>query len=190
MKEKKYKYPAIKIKRKKGDEKFTFGNVHLDFQLNDFWSWNQSNLIENRTRGILAEFLVKQALGIETPIRMEWDDSDLETKNGTKIEVKSSAYLQSWEQEKLSGIQFDVSKKHFYTDNIRKRRSDYYVFCVLTCKEQNKVNPMDLKQWDFYVLETKILDEKIGEQKTITLNSLLNLKPKKCNFDELKNVII
>jgi len=49
---------------------------------------------------------------------------------------------------------------------------------------------MDLKQWDFYVLETKILDEKIGEQKTITLNSLLNLKPKKCNFDELKNVII
>jgi len=67
----KYKYPKLEIEKKTGEEKFKYNQVDLDFNLNNFWSWNQSNLIENRTRGVLAEFIVKQALGIEMPIRME-----------------------------------------------------------------------------------------------------------------------
>ena len=81
----------------------------MDFHLSDFWSWNQSDLIENRTRGILAEFIVKKALNIDSERRVEWDNFDLITNTGKKLEVKSAAYIQSWEQSKFSDIKFGIS---------------------------------------------------------------------------------
>ena len=57
--------PEINIQRKTGTE--------------EFWIWNQSNLIENRTRGILAEYIVKEALCIKDGLRIEWDSYDLMT---------------------------------------------------------------------------------------------------------------
>ena len=77
----------------------------------DFWSWNQSNLLENLTRGILAEFIVKEALNIQNEIRTEWEPYDFKTEGGIKIEVKSSSYIQSWEQKKFSLIEFGVEPK-------------------------------------------------------------------------------
>ncbi len=74
------KLPEIITTKKEGNEKFEFDNENLAFNLKDFWSWNQSNLIENRTRGILAEFIVKEALEINSKNRVEWDDYDLESK--------------------------------------------------------------------------------------------------------------
>lgn len=53
-------------------------------------------------------------------------------------------------------------------------------------KEQD---PLNLDLWEFYVLPTKILDEKKKAQKTITLPSLLQLNPIRCNYDELENTI-
>ena len=76
--------PKIIVERKTGNEKFTLNENVLDFNLNEFWSWNQSDLIENRTRGILAEFIVKKALNIKNESRVEWDDYDLITEKGTK----------------------------------------------------------------------------------------------------------
>ena len=58
----KLELPKINIEQKKGTEIFYFEDKELNFKLNDFWIWNQSNLIENRNRGILAEFIVKQVL--------------------------------------------------------------------------------------------------------------------------------
>ena len=48
---------------------------------------------------------------------------------------------------------------------------------------------MNLSQSDFYVLATHILDNEIPDQKTITLSSLLILKPAKCQFGEIWNAI-
>ena len=187
--------PDIKVKRKTGKEKFEFKNNTLNFDLSEFWSWNQSDLIENRTRGILAEFIVKKALEIKNKNRIEWDDYDLVTEKGTKIEVKSGAYIQTWEQKKYSNITFNIPKTAGNKENpnyngTHQRWSDFYVFCLLDCKSQKEINPMDLEQWTFYVLKTKILNEKVGNQKSISLNSLLKLNLKTATFKELKKVII
>src|SRR5215831_5345550 len=97
-------YPACQQTRKTGNEPFVGPTGQLPFAVVDFWRWAVSDLIENTTRGLLAEFLVGQALGATNTLRCGWDAFDLRTSNGLKIEVKSCAYLQAWDQRKLSRI--------------------------------------------------------------------------------------
>ena len=182
------KYPALKIEVKTGSEPFTENNKDLPIQLNHFWQWNQSNLVENRTRGILAEFIVMKALGVKSITREEWDDFDIETSEGIKIEVKSAAYIQSWKQEELSKISFDIKPSYSVFDEnkgVKQRWSDVYVFCLLAHTDKTTIDPLNLNQWTFYILPTKILNTKKPYQKTITLNSLLNLKPVISPFGQL-----
>jgi len=64
-----------------------------------------SDLVSNATRGRLAEFIVAQALNVDTSgVRDEWAAYDLLTSSGIKVEVKSAAYLQSWAQRRHSNI--------------------------------------------------------------------------------------
>ena len=156
---------AIKIKPKIGNESFSFEGQNLDFDLTDFWSWSQSDLLNNTLRGVLAEYIVRQDLMIKKSTRTEWDAYDLETENGIKIEIKSAAYLQSWKQSKLSQISFDIAptkgwnaETNEYSTEI-KRQSDFYVFCILHHKDKSTVDPTQLNQWSFYVLPTRILNE-------------------------------
>lgn len=186
--------PGIKVIRKTGNEKFEFNNNKLDFELSEFWSWSQSDLIENRTRGILAEFIVKKALEIEDNNRVEWDDYDLITKKGVKIEIKSGAYIQTWEQKKYSNISFSISKTAGSKENPKfngthQRWSDFYIFCLLDCKNQKNINSIKLEQWTFFVLKTEVLNEKVGSQKSIGINSLMKLNPIKAKYNELKKII-
>ncbi len=76
--------------------------------LGDFWSWAYSDLLCNVNRSLFAEFLVGTALGVTDTPRLEWDAVDLEYM-GRKIEVKASAYVQSWQQERPSVIRYDVA---------------------------------------------------------------------------------
>jgi len=186
--------PEITPESKTGSEKFQFNNQLLDFHLSDFWSWNQSDLIENRTRGILAEFIVKKALNIDSERRVEWDNFDLITNTGKKLEVKSAAYIQSWEQSKFSDIKFGISptvgtKDNPEYDGIKRRWTDIYVFCLLKTKDQKTISPLDLNQWTFYILKTKTLNDLKSGQKTIGLNSLLSLSPIECKYPDLYNII-
>ncbi|MEB3356541.1 MAG: hypothetical protein VKK04_07425 [Synechococcales bacterium] len=88
-----------------------FGGLEIVPQANvtvqDFWAWAYSDILSNRNRSIFAEFLVAVALNVTHQPRVEWDAVDLRYDN-KKIEVKSSAYFQSWQQEKLSLIRFDI----------------------------------------------------------------------------------
>jgi hypothetical protein len=62
----------------------------------DFWRWAMSDLLSNSTRGVLAEYIVGRLLEIDfDQPRLEWDAYDL-LYNGRRIEVKSSAYVQTW----------------------------------------------------------------------------------------------
>jgi NADPH-dependent 7-cyano-7-deazaguanine reductase QueF-like protein len=175
-------------KLKTGEEYFCFQEKKQSFQLLDFWRWNQSNILDNTTRGILAEFIVKMALNIQSETRIEWDSFDLKTNDEVKIEVKSSAYIQSWGQKDYSKISFSINPAMDANNlnGIKKRWADYYVFCVLTHKDQNTINPLNLDQWTFYVLQTSIIDEKCPTQKSISLASLIKLKPAICNYEDLK----
>jgi hypothetical protein len=54
------------------DQEFT--GAETPFSIGEFWQWAFSDLQENITRGVLAEFLVAKALGISLLVRQTWDD--------------------------------------------------------------------------------------------------------------------
>lgn len=158
-------YPSIPSLPKSGDELFSSQSTLAKFDLRSFWQWSASDLISNATRGVLAEYIVAQALGIATGVRTEWDAYDLRLENGPSIEVKSASYLQSWHQKQLSTIIFGIAptralipKTGDYDPEV-KRQAKLYVFCLLETKDQSELDPMDLDQWVFYVLSTKVLNK-------------------------------
>lgn len=182
------------MKKLTGNEYFQYDEVPTGKLLSDFWAWNSSDLLNNTLRGALAEFIVATALDLNTDIcREDWAAYDLETPSGIKIEVKSSAYLQSWNDDRISDIRFGIQPtkawdaKTGYADEV-KRQSDVYVFCIYASKNK-KDSPLQLDQWVFYVLPTSVLNQKCGEQKSISLNSLLALNPKKTNYMNLESVV-
>jgi len=187
----KMKLDEIKTTPKDPNESFRFNGCSLDFKLVDFWTWNQSDLIENRNRGVLAEFLVRQALGLDNPTRLEWDAFDLITADGLKIEIKSAAYIQAWKQKKYSSISFDIKPtKTLLADNNYStestRQSDIYVFCLLHHQDQDTIDPMNLDQWTFFLTTTQILNRKLPKQKSISISTIETIPHEKCTFTELK----
>jgi hypothetical protein len=157
----------------------------------DLWSWAYSDIVCNTTRSVFAEFLVGSALGATESPRIEWDHVDF-TYAGKKIEVKSSAYIQSWPQVKLSVVDFDIGvKKPWYalTNTYGKkaiRSADCYVFCLYPEKDLVKLNDpatisremLDVDRWRFLVLPTEEIanDASLSKQKKIRLSPL----EKKC----------
>ncbi len=189
-------YPAIKSKALTGKEIIQSEDAKAISDLQSYWSWAHSNLIDNAERGALAEYLVHLAVGATASTRVNWDRYDVLSPENIAIEVKASGYIQSWAQEKLSAIQFSIrptygwdSETNTYSETL-SRQSDIYVFCLLAHKEQETVNPLDTSQWEFYVLPTSILNEKVGNQKTITLSGVIKLGAKKTGYKELRNTIL
>lgn len=187
--------PPIKVTRKTGDEVFVGHSDTKRLILRNFWQWSASDLVSNATRGILAEYLVACALGLDQGVRNEWDAYDLETEAGLKIEVKSAAYIQSWFQKKLSPITFSIRSTLAWDHEtnlrakVKKRQADIYVFCLLHHKDKDTINPMDLSQWTFYVISTSQLERELPERKSITLGKLTKLSHKECSFNDLKEII-
>jgi hypothetical protein len=181
--------------QKTGQEPFTFETTPTSLTLLQFWQWSQSSLLTNTLRGHLAEFVVASALDLFKTTRVEWDAYDLKTSSGIKIEVKSAAYLQSWQQTRESLITFDIRPTQGWdaetntTTFTKRRQADLYVFCLLHHRERLTINPLSLDQWTFYVLATSVLNEKASSQKTITLTSLLRLNPISYRYDELQTCI-
>ena len=177
--------------RKSGNEPFHKDGEPISGKLLSFWQWSSSELVGNALRGILAEYLVASDIGCISEVRQEWDAFDVETPEGIKVEVKSGAYLQSWEQKKYSPIQFGIKPTYGWNSetntrtNKKMRQSDVYVFCVLAHKDKLTVDPMNISQWEFYVLGTDILDKNIPEQATISLSSLKRLNPVKVKYGEI-----
>jgi hypothetical protein len=168
---------------KKGDEKFRADGEDLHFTLKDFWIWSVSDLVSNATRGRLAEFIVAKALDIGTDaIRDEWESFDLKTLDGLKIQVKSAAYIQGWKQKKLSAIIFPTRPTRFWDSETgelekeKKRHADVYVFALLAHEEKLTIDPMNVKQWEFYVLSASFLNGYKRSQDSTTLKTLKDLK--------------
>ena len=164
---------------KSGKEFLTFNDKKTKYNLQDFWRWSVSDILSNATRGILAEFIVGTAIGLDPKdVRIEWDAYDLTSKDEIKIEVKSSAYIQSWEQKDYSKISFSIKPTHFLDpqtllyQNEAKRHADVYVFCLLKHKNQDTIDPLKLEQWEFYVVSTKALESYGGSQNQIILSKL------------------
>ena len=177
--------------RKTGLEPFTLYSNDLPLNVLSFWQWSSSELLGNALRGKLAEYIVASTIDGLDRLREEWDEIDLITKSGLKIEIKSSSYIQSWSQSNHSKISFGIqpTRSSLSKDSTRSRKADIYIFCVLSHKDKETVNPLALEQWDFYVLPTSILNTEIPNQKTITLPSLLSLKPVCARYENLASAI-
>ncbi len=167
---------------KTGSEPFHNDGKSMGFDLLGFWRWSVSDLVSNATRGRLAEYIVAKALSINTDgIRSEWDAFDLITPRGVKVEVKSAAYIQSWNQKKASLIFFRVPRTRFWDAEINvqnketNRHADVYVFALLAHTDKKTVDPMDMSQWRFFVLPTCVLDSRTRSQHSISLGSLEKL---------------
>lgn len=140
----------------------------------DFWRWAFSDLRENVLRGVLAEYLVAKAVGDSNPMRRAWDNHDATTSGGTRIEVKSAAYLQSWRQKSFSKIVFSRLNGRAYSyetnqlDAERSMRADLYVFALHTCQVPEEFDPLDLDCWRFYVVSVDQLRD-AGEPRSVSL---------------------
>jgi hypothetical protein len=194
------KLGAIKPTRKTGDEFFVLDGQSLPFNLIGFWRWSASDLITNTSRGVLAEFIVAKALDAADGVRYDWGAYDLTVRVGRKdlkVEVKSKAFLQSWEQDKLELNPLFVMKKSQPLDEDKSRYSgkptrqaDIYVFALLAETDKSEVNPMILNQWEFYILPTSVLNKYKRSQHSITLKSLRNLPETiKADFTGLKKAV-
>jgi hypothetical protein len=187
--------PPLVVTRKTGREPFRAGAATLGFDLLSFWQWSASDLVSNALRGRLAEFLVAQALGIAGGVRAEWDAYDLLAAIGLTIEVKSSAYLQTWAQKAPSTICFDIAPTRYWSPATNelaaepRRPADLYVFALLAHQDKATLNPMDVSQWEFFVLTTAVLNARLPTQKQLTLSALLKLNPARCAFADPRDVI-
>jgi hypothetical protein len=175
---------------KTGNETLRFRGTGTSWVLNDFWRWSVSDLVSNVTRGRLAEFIVAAALGIDLrTVRDEWQAYDLLTSDGINVEVKSASYVQSWNQKKLSIIMFSIRPTRYWDSEtnaqakIVKRQADVYVFCLLKHQDKHTIDPLDLDQWEFYLLSTQELDA--YKRSKISIQKLTS----PVAFDQIREVV-
>ncbi len=166
-----------------------------------FWSWSTSDLLDNTTRGFVAEYLVANALDSRDPYRFRtktWSSWDLETDEGLKIEVKTTAICQTWHDEtdaetvpmwSIAPISVYDWETKSYSEH-KYRPADLYVFCLHAHRDLETLDATDLSQWEFYVLSTKVLDAERPNGKSIRLSSLKRLGATKVSFPELKAAIL
>jgi hypothetical protein len=186
----------LTVMRKTGKEPFHANGQALGFDLLSFWQWAASDLVSNAPRGRLAEYVVACALGLAPDtVREEWAAFDLQTPSGIKIEVKSAAYVQSWHQAKFSPIMFVVPKPRAWdaVTNIQsreaRRQADVYVFTLLAHTDKTTIDPLNINQWQFYVLPTATLDARTRSRHSITLKSLEQLCGGAVHYAELRHAI-
>ncbi|MFE0424321.1 hypothetical protein [Streptomyces sp. NPDC058953] len=184
----------LTARRRRADDTLRAGSDVVGV-LGDFWQWACSDLVGNTMRGVLAEYIVGTALGSLDGTRLEWDTVDVRTPEGCRVEVKSAAYLQSWAQKTLSKISFSIAPATGWDASTGTmsskilRRSDVYVFSLLHHQDKQTLDPLDLTQWTFYVLPTRVLDERCPTQKTISLPGLQRLEPVRTGFSGLAEAV-
>lgn len=139
----------------------------LDASVLDFWRFAMSDLRTNNVRGYLGEFLVARAVG-SAAARVEWDAWDVTAPDGTRIEVKTSGFLQSWAQTKLSRPTYRVAPAYGWdaAANLRSDEqlfhADVYVFCLQTATTHAEYDPLSVAQWSFYVAGRRAIEAQGG----------------------------
>lgn len=176
---------------RRGDEQFE----GIAASVTDFWRFAMSDLRMNNARGYLPEFLVARALGLDDVQRVEWDAYDLLVDGHIRVEVKSSAYLQAWEQPRLSRIEFSglrgtrYDPRHGEDPGGRQLKAHVYVFGVQTATDPRSVNPVDVGQWEFYVLSKSDIEDG-GVGKSLGLSTLTRLAGGPISWADLSDRVL
>jgi len=173
--------------------KFIFNNNELDFGILDLWKSKYSNIYN--MQDVIAEFLVEKALGIDKAQNTDyWTLYDILYRD-CRIEIKQTGYYHPWnENGKISnirrfGITMANSNYEFEElENKFERQNDIYVFCLNTGETKEDSNPMNIDNWEFYIMPTKIINEVCGDNKTIGLNKVREIS-KRVSYDKIKEII-
>lgn len=182
-----------------GEEKFTLNGDPLGFDLIDFWRFRYSNIYDMQS--VIAEFLVAKALGqTEAHNTDYWTLYDIEYQE-MRVEVKETSYYHPWNKNgKISknrtfGITmansiYEAKAKGTADEHENKfeRQNDLYVFCLNTGTTREDSYPLELKNWEFYVIPTFIINERCGKNKSISLERVRKLA-KLVRYEQLREEI-
>jgi hypothetical protein len=157
----------------KQDDVLSGSDVTLDnASLLDFWHWAFRDLCDDDIKGIFAEWMILKLLDLPGIRRISWANNDLVTTTGVTIEVKATAYWQSWklldaygriletparpmsseETIGFGGLTANDSEATNQADKARTYKSELYFFAFQNEKNPDVWNAMDLRQWEFYAL--------------------------------------
>ena len=174
---------------------FVNGGESLGITMLDFWKYQYSNIYDMQE--YIAEFIVGKALGISEPMNRDgWTLWDIDYK-GKRIEVKQTSYYHSW-QEKIANGKISQQRTFSITPAFTRykdsttsyeRQNDIYVFCLNTGINETESYPLDMANWEFYVVPTNVINDNCApKQKTISLGKVRKQAPL-TRYEELKNVI-
>ena len=176
-----------------GKEPFTNNGILTDYTVNDFWSFQFSNILHDPDE--IAEFLVAKALGLDKPFNKDhWTLYDIDY-NGIRVEVKETAYYHSFnEPGKISNQRvFGITKANSNYENPDEknrfeRQNDVYVFCLLKGETAEDAWPLELSHWEFYIVPTSVINKECGDQKTVSLSRVQNFT-KPVDFEHIKETV-
>ncbi len=127
-----------------------------------FWRWALGDLRMNTARGYLVEYLVAQALGDPSQIRVEWGPWDVRAADGTLVEIKTSGRLQSWTLKALSTPSWSFKSvrsdrvwsetEGAYVEIDPSTRVHVWIFALQTTEDPERYDPLDVDQWTFRVI--------------------------------------
>lgn len=188
-----------------GTEEFTLKGEKVGFNVLDFWRFQFSNLPD--MEGRVGEFLVAMALKKDLPDNNNgWTYWDI-NYDKKRIEVKTTSYYKPYRGDgNYSEIRtFGIQKAYPNEDDsaqiyskVKKktekvRNNDIYVFVLNIGKTKIEADPLKLENWVFYVIPTDTINNKCGDQKTISLKKVQSLCEARnkngVRFDQLKDEI-
>lgn len=176
-----------------GNEKFLFEDKELDFGILDFWKYKYSNIWNMQE--YIAEFLIEKALGLEKSQNTDsWTLYDIDYRS-KRIEIKETSYYHPWNEngnisnQRVFGITMaNSSYEKPSQENKFERQNDIYVFCLNIGKTREEANPMNITNWEFYIVPTKTINALCGKNKTISLGKVKSIA-KQVDYFEIKNYI-
>ena len=73
-------------------------------------------------------------------------------------------------------VAWDADSNTFASRDNRRRQADVYIFALLAHRTKETLNPLDVSQWDFFLLDTAILNQHARKQRRISLERLVALQ--------------
>ena len=166
---------------------FTSNGESIGLTMLDFWKYQYSNIFDLQES--IAEFIVGKALEFTEPCnRNGWPLYDIFYRN-TRIEIKETGYYYSWQKNgKISQQRTFGISTSYGEDKIKARQNDIYIFCLNTGTNAEESNPLEMDNWEFYVVPTSVINKVAESQKTISLGRVIKLAPA-TRYSELKGIV-
>jgi len=135
-----------------------FHAVPVADRIGRFSRWAAGDLTGNRTRGLYAEWMLADRLGLigADSVSTEWDTVDIRF-GSLLIEVKTSGIRQQW-SDRDTVPRFSIDRQHSMWDarsnttmssETGARSADLYVFCLHTALDLTNSSVLDESHWCF-----------------------------------------